>query len=478
MLSILGEAEYGIYNIAFSIISYLSLLSLGFGASYIRFYSKYKREENQKSIAKLNGLFMIVFLGIGILTLVCGFALASNPRLFFNNTYSDRDVEIAHVLMLVLTFNMAWSFPSSLFTSYVTAHEQFIFQKSLNMIKTVVGPFLTLPVLLMGYGSIGMVAVTTSITVVVDFANLLFCCKKLNMRFDFKSPNWGLLSEIASFSIFIAINQIIDQINWATDKVILGKFCTSASVAVYAIGSQLSHYYNMFSTAISGVYVPQIHRIETSIDDEKEKNRKLTAVFISVGRLQFMVIMLILTGFAFFGKYFISRWAGSAYSNSYYVALLLMIPVTVPLIQNIGIEIQRAKNKHQFRSIVYLGMAVINVIISVFMAKAWGELGAALGTTISLILANGIVMNVFYHKVIKIDVVSFWKNILKFTPALIAPVAFGTFLMRLYSFHSLIDFGLLIIAYITIYIGSMYLWGMNKDEKAIISKTIKKVLKR
>ena len=51
-------------------------------------------------------------------------------------------------------------------------------------------------------------------------------------------------------------------------------------------------------------------------------------------------------------------WGGKGYEDSYYVALWLIIPVTVPLIQNLGIEIQRAKNKHQARAVVYFFIAI------------------------------------------------------------------------------------------------------------------------
>ena len=46
MLRLLGQSEYGLYQLVYSVVSYLSLLSLGFGSSYIRFYSKAKNEEN------------------------------------------------------------------------------------------------------------------------------------------------------------------------------------------------------------------------------------------------------------------------------------------------------------------------------------------------------------------------------------------------------------------------------------------------
>jgi len=478
MLNILGQSEYGIYNLANSIISYLSLLSLGFGASYIRFYSRYKKDNDEAGIKRLNGLFLIVFLIMGAVALFGGLVLSTNVSIFFNDTYTDGDREIAHVLMIFMAVNLALSFPTSIFTSYVTSQERFVFQKLLNMIKTVVSPLLTLPALLMGYGSIGMVVVTTVITVGVDLSNILFCVLKLKMRFDISHPNFKLLKEIAIFALFIAINQIIDQINYATDKVILGKVCTSTAVAVYAIGSQIDNYYLQFSTAVSSVFTPQINKIVVSDECEDEKNKKLTALFTKVGRIQFIILMLILTGFIFFGKFFILKWAGNGYENSYYIALLLMAPAIVPLCQNVGIEIQRAKNKHQFRSIAYLGMAIINVVISIFMAMKWGEIGAAAGTTISIVLANGIVMNIYYQKALGINVIHFWKQIARFIPALLIPVACGVCMMILYTFHGIGDFIGLIVAYTIIYCVSMYFLGMNNYEKGLIKKFTSKFKKK
>ena len=62
MLELLGQSEYGLYNTVASTISLLSLLNLGFNSGYIRYYSKYKKDNDFESIWKLNGLFLLVFL--------------------------------------------------------------------------------------------------------------------------------------------------------------------------------------------------------------------------------------------------------------------------------------------------------------------------------------------------------------------------------------------------------------------------------
>ena len=42
MLRLLGQNEYGLYQLVASTVGYLGLLSFGFGSAYVRFYSRYK----------------------------------------------------------------------------------------------------------------------------------------------------------------------------------------------------------------------------------------------------------------------------------------------------------------------------------------------------------------------------------------------------------------------------------------------------
>lgn len=475
MINVLGNSEYGLYNLASSIISYLSLLSLGFGSGYIRFYSKYKAKDDSEGIKKLNGLYLIVFSIIGLIALLAGLLLSFNVNWFFNSTYSANDLHIAKVLMLFLTVNLAISFPVSIFTSYVTSQEKFIFQKLLNIGKTVLSPCLTIAVLLLGYGSIGMVFITTIISLLIDIVNIVFCFGKLKMRFKFGKIDFPLLKEIAIFSIFIAINQIIDQLNWQTDKVVLGKMINSTAVSIYAVASTIHNMFNNFSTAISSVFTPKIHKIVS--ENKDDKLTVLTDLMIKVGRLQFFVIMLILIGFIFFGKFFVIKWAGADFVTSYYVALLLICPVAIPLIQNLGIEIRRAMNEHKIISLIMLGMAVLNVIISIFLVKVWGVLGAALGTTISLVF-NSVITNLFYKFKLKLEMGRFWKSILSIIPALIIPVAVGIVSTIVIPPTSLIEFLIQVLIFSLIYLISIYFFGFNKQEKETFKGFFKRLKRK
>ena len=88
MLRLLGQSEYGLYQLVSSVVSYLSLLSLGFSTGYIRFYSRYKIQDDEKGIAKLNGMYTVIFTVITIVCLLCGGVMVWRADLVFGTGLS------------------------------------------------------------------------------------------------------------------------------------------------------------------------------------------------------------------------------------------------------------------------------------------------------------------------------------------------------------------------------------------------------
>ena len=205
--------------------------------------------------------------------------------------------------------------------------------------------------------------------------------------------------------------------------------------------------------------------------------KQLTEIFIRVGRIQYLVLGLVATGIIFFGKTFIVRyWVGSGYEESYYVALLLVLPASIALIQNLGIEIQRAQNKHRFRAIAYLIMAVVNLVLSIFLCQWYGPIGSAVGTAISLILANGLLINIYYHKKCHVNILAFWKTTLRMSVGLILPVGCGILINIYCDMSRIVLFLLEIVLYTVVYVVSMWLFSMNRYEKDLVLKPVKGLL--
>ncbi len=468
MLRLLGQSEYGLYNLVASVVSYLGLLNFGFGHAYIRYYSTFKVNNDQKSISKLNGMFLIIFTAIGILAVIAGMVLVMFTETIFGSELTLKELSRAKILMIIMVINIAISFPGIVFNSHITANERFVFQKSLQLIRVIANPFLVIPMLIMGYGSVGMVVAITLTNLSIEMTNLIFCLRKMKMKFSFRAFDLSLMRQMAVFSSFIFINLIVNQINWNVDRFILGRFHGTVAVATYSLAAQLNTYYLSLSTAISNMFIPRVNQMVSGGSDKSS----LTSLFTRVGRIQFILLMMICSGYIFFGMPFINMWAGADYSESFLIALILIIPVTIPLIQNLGIEIQRAMDMHKFRSWVYLFIAIGNIAITIPLVKHFGGIGAALGTAIALVIGNIFIMNWYYHARVGLQMIYFWKQIGQIIPALLLPAIVGI-LIRQYIDLSVVGWFIVsAILFAVIFCISMWLWGMNRYEKELISKPL------
>jgi O-antigen/teichoic acid export membrane protein len=276
---------------------------------------------------------------------------------------------------------------------------------------------------------------------------------------------------MSAFTFYVFINIIVEQINWSIDKFLLGRMKGTGAVAVYSVGAQIVVLYRLLSGAIRGVFVPQINSMVAGHASLKDIN----VLFIKLGRVIFMAVFFIYSGFLAFGKEFIWFWAGDGYDNSFWCAIIPMTALIVPLIQEPGIDIQRAMNRHQVPSVAYVFIAVGNLLISIALIGRFGEIGASVGTAVALILGQGLFMNYYYHKKIGLNMWEFWKSILAFTPGCAILLVAGYVIKFVAYPDSILILISEIILYSAIYCVVIYFVCMNEYEKEIVKSTICKI---
>lgn len=112
---------------------------------------------------------------------------------------------------------------------------------------------------------------------------------------------------------------------------------------------------------------------------------------------------------------------------------------------------------HQFRSVTYLIIAVINVVVSVILCNFFGIIGVAIGTAVADFVGCGIIRYIYFHKKIGLNIIKFWKSILKASLGLIIPIIFGILITVTYSFNSKTIYIILIAMYTLVYIIFIYI---------------------
>lgn len=476
MLRMLGQAEYGLYSLAASIIAYLTVLDLGFGNAIIRYTAKFRAEGKIDEQKYMFGMFLVLYIGIGIIAVIAGAVLSLNVESIFSAKMTEYEVDRTRIMLWLMTFNLAFTFPMSIWGSIMTAYERFTFPRIVSIVRSVLNPLVMVALLAIGYKALAMVIVTTIFNVVTLLINYWYCKKRLGIEVRYGKFDFKFLKEVSVYSFWIFLNAIMDKIYWSTGQFVLGIYRGTVAIAIYAVAIHLQNMFMMFSTAITGVFLPKVTAMVAKGDNEKD----ISDLFIRTGRIQYILLSLILTGFIIFGRSFINLWAGEGYQEAYLYALMFFIPLTVPLIQNMGIIILQARNQMKFRSLLYIVIAVVSLVSSFPLAKYYGGMGCAISTAGALVLGQIIIMNIYYQRKQHINIIRFWKEISNMS---LVPIAFISIYLvfqaeiDIYT-TSFMNFTIGIVAFLSLYVPLFWKLSMNRSEKELFMQPVLKVLKR
>ena len=477
MLRMMGQSEYGLYSLVASVIAYLTVLDLGFGNAIVRYTAKFRAEKKTEEQYEMFGMFLLLYLVIGIIAFGIGLGLYFNVGTLFGDTMTAVELDRARIMMLLLVANLAFTFPMSIWGSIIQAYEDFVFQKSLNIFRIILNTAVMICLLHFGYKAVAMVVVQTIFNVLTLVVNFIYCRRKLNIHiyFRFKHFHWGFLKEVAIYSFWIFLNAIMDRVYWSTGQFVLGAIVGTAAVAVFAIAIQLEGMYMQFSTAISSVFLPKV----TAMVATNRSRKEISDLFIRTGRIQYIVLAYILSGFIIFGRQFIELWAGAGYTDAYIISLLFFIPLTVPLIQNLGITILQARNEMKFRSVLYIIIALVSLAMQIVLTRYFGGIGCAMGVSGALVVGQILIMNVYYRRRQDLDIKTFWKEISKMS--IIPIVLIFSSMLVIRHFFALDSWGKLILgiaAFSLVYIPLFFRFSMTDDERNLFISMFHKIFAR
>lgn len=473
MLGLLGQNEYGLYKLSSGFTSYLSLISLGIGAAVTRYLIKANTIKGKDEEEKILGLFMVIFQVIAVCAFIVGTLLTLNLQIWYGNALTPAELDRMKVLVFLMVCNTALNFQLTPYSAVVTAHEKFIFLQCTNIITTCVGPVLNLILLYMGFASVGVAAGSLALGILVRFITLYYVRRVMNIRANYRNMPTYLLKEILTFSFWVFLANIVVQLYNATDTVMIGAVpgLATAGVAIYNVGAVFNGMVFGLTTGLSTLITPRANRMVFSGASSEE----LTGLAIRIGRMQGCIITLLVTGFIAFGRPFISFYAGEEYKDAYWVAVLMMVPNMIPLVQSVCLSIIVAQNKHRFRSLVYLGIAILNVVGTWFLLQTpLGIVGAALMTGVALIIGQGFIMNWYYHTFTGLNMIRFWKEVSNVYPIPIIMCVISILLGHFIDNYRIKVLLAGIVIYTVIYCVAMWFIVLNDYEKRLLRSLVPK----
>ena len=473
LLYYMGKSEYGLYQLMGSLIAYFSVMDFGLTSSTIRSYIHYKTQGNIDKLENFLAMTQRIYIVICIFIIF----IASIVYIFldniFNNSLNQQEIIQAKNIFILLMFNLIITFLGMVYRSVITANEKFLFIKGIETLQLIFQPFMVIAVMQISPTAMAMVCVMTIINIVLTVVRMIYCYKKINLKMKYQYWDTVAFKEMKSLALSVFIVTVVDQIFWKTNQIVLGIISGTVAVAIYSIASLIYMNYMALSTAIAGVYLPKI----TQLVAKNSSENILFDEFLRIGRLQYYILAFVYSSFYIFGKEFIILWTNDSFVDAYYITLIIILPFTIDLIQNVAGIIMKAKNIYGYRAKIYLLIGIINMFLSIILAKYYGAIGCAVACGTSIFLSN-VIMNLYYKKYLRLDIKKFWIQIARISLFIIICIFTGSILDYLLNYLFELSIKLLavkIIIYTLLFFIIMWYTSFNFYEKNICIKLKRKI---
>ena len=462
----LGDVEYGLYQLMASTVGYLAILDMGMTSTVTQFIlkgqSEQEKEITEASVIKISLLFYLV---VSVIVLIVFGILIRNLEALYPATINESNILHARKIFAFLGLTLVLTLMNHTFSGVETAYEKYTFIKSVGIAKHI----LRIAILIIFF----QWRKDAELIVIVDFilASLFLCFDiiycKIKIKVNLKSGkiNKVVLRRIFTFSVFVLFQLIVNKVNNGVDQFILGRYVNLNMVGVYSVALIFATMFQNIGGLLPGVSVPRLTRLVTMQIDKKT----ITEVCAKYGRFQYIILMLFVTGFVIYGRQFFGCWT-KEYDNTYLwvITLLIALPQIIEFIETPIFYIMKAEEKQAGRSIILVVMAVLNVIMSLIFIKYTPVYGCAIGTCISFTLGNCVLINIYYHIVLHVNIFHFYHILIrKLFPTTLILLVIGTMINYLpgTGWWNLI---IKMVVYTIVYFLMIYQFGTYKEEKQTI----------
>ena len=477
----IGTSQYGVYTLVNSLVA-LFLIDFGLGATADTFLSKYRAENNEHKIQELLGIIYKLYLIIDVFIFVIFFILfVSINKLYTGLTIIERE-QLKIAFLIVGSYSLI-SFPASVLNGVITSYEKFAFQKLVGIIERLLFTSLTILALVFNFGLYVLIACHAISGLISILLKYLFILKKLkikpNLKIKLSKENSKAL---LFFSIWAGLAAISARLSLNATSNILGFLTNTKEIAIYGVSITIEGYVFTFGSVMAGFFLPKISRIKNQKNELFSNS--LQKYGEKIGKIQFILLGLIVGGFVACGKEFLTLWMGKVniYGPSY-VGVIILVSYQLLIVP----EIIFKNGLYVTSNVKFIAIPeIVSTSIIIPLCFRLGTIYGAIGACISIFIGKFVAFilnNFFYSNLLKVDILSFIKEVyaktcLPFILSIIFCVFERKILTNHTSFSPIILFLVIGTSYVFIYAILNLFIVLNKgDRKLLFDKIINKVKK-
>lgn len=396
LLLCLGKGEFAIYTLAGVVVARLALCDFGLTASATRFLSEYRARGDAAGEAHFLGNLLALFSMGGLLVLVLGLAFYPFLGDVFSR-FTPGELEIFRVLYLMTLLNTALMFPARSLGGISAAQQRFRVPGIIAAAASVLNIAGTFALLLLGFRSIALTALTITTGVFSLLCHAIYCFGVLRARASWSGWDVPLLRSLFAFSLWVFLSQLINVMNAGTGNFLVALTQDTEQVTLYTNSLKVYGYYFLCAGCLAGLYLPRVVQMVVAGASPVEQ----TEAMIRVGRYLVVLLVGLLFVALFFGREFFSLWIGDSLGSAtdicWLIAVLLMLPQTLSLVQGVGWHISQARNCLRRRVLIAAFNSGLFLLGGYVACRWFGIVGLAVWGVFTM-LTQLLMLNFLHYK--------------------------------------------------------------------------------
>lgn len=468
MVAKIGQADYGLYTLANSLIA-IFMLDFGLGSAVSRYIAKYRAEGRMDAIRDIMGVIYKLYILIDAVILVVLTVL----YFFLGSIYVEltpAELEKFRILYVIVAIYQLIAFPLAPLDGILNAYEKFTQLKICSLLYRVLSVVAVVAVLAFSSDVRIVIFATVSAHLITIFTKYALTKKYVNLRVNFRAGGRDIYAKLFSFTAWTTVISIMQRFTHSFAPSVLGITSGALEIGLYSPAVQIEGYFYSLGMAVNGLFLPRVSRYIANEEEDQILN-----LMIKVGRYQAMLLGLAFIGFICVGQDFMTLWMGPNYAKSYYLTIIILLPTLISATQQIAKTAVIAKKLVKYQALCMSVTGVLGLGISYLLSMKIGALGVCIGTALTS-LANISYMNIIYKKKAGINVFEFYKKCyLKLIPCYAVVLVLGITVSKLIPLTGWFGLGVKAVAVGVIFALTMLIGYTTKAEKNLLLKAVKKL---
>lgn len=427
----LGQELLGVWDFAWSLVSYFGLVEAGVGSSVNRYVAKYRASGDIFGVNRIASTVFCIQNVAAILILALTIAISLLlPHLF--GARLGENVLDAQWVVFLLGSGLAIQMSFTVFSGVLTGCHQWKLHNAIKSGWYMVTVFGMILALFWGGGLTSMSIITLAGITLGAVTHALFAHRVCGgFRLHLSLVGWKTVREVFVFggkALIPSLSQLL--LNQSISVLILA-YLGPATLALYSRPRSLIRHMNTLVNKLAHVLTPTTSSLQSTEDWYGIQKLLISSVRYSMYMILPMVLVL-----ALFGSTILKLWMGANYANGI-IPAILAVGFLTSIVQMPVFTILSGLNAHGWAGIALFVASLCSVGLTflVLGVLGWELVGVAVAVTLPLTIMNVFYLPFLACKNVGLEVRRYFLSVIARPMIHVLPFAICLVVMRL-VFHT------------------------------------------